>query len=119
MIATRARLAVGLLRLTGVENVSDLEVDLEKTLREPEPAKWLTIQTRLRGAWLEQVPKRLENAVKHDLAVADRLTRQVPLVKDVLRSHPGEPAMASRQNEADAYRRWLKEVRRAESNAAQ
>lgn len=118
MIASRARLSLGLLRLTGVGDVVTLEDDLEKTLRAPDSARWATIQTRLRGAWLEQVPARLRT-VQHDPAVADRLTRLIPLVEGVLSSQGGEPAMARRQHEASVYRRWLDELRRAESTVAQ
>ncbi len=105
----RARLAAGLLPLTGLP-----QEDLERAQLAPAeagPARWQTLGDNLRWAWREQLPGRFRDA-GGDLPLADRLSRLVPVAR--LDDAPGEPA-AERLRQLDAaYRRWLDAHLRAE-----
>lgn len=111
-VELRARLAVGLLKLTGLPEGDRLEQALEKVQATPDPEAWQALGDNLRAAWLQHLFEHFR-AARTASADAERLSRLVPVLERELGSMPAEPAEERRRQERDAYRAWLEDHLRA------
>jgi hypothetical protein len=74
--AGRALLSIGLLRLGGMEGIEPLEEERKKMLADSTTADWNSLGEKMRIAWSQAVPARMNEI--HDLAKADCLSRIIP-----------------------------------------
>jgi hypothetical protein len=116
-VIRRADLSIGLLRLSDLDRVDQLQKGLDQFAGAPTDANVTDLAGKLYRAWAEQLPAQLR--MPSNLAQADRLHRLVDLFDPQSGSAAAAsaPAVDIRRKQVDDYRRWLAQRYREESQA--